>query len=668
MRAGGLAISLDSVSLCATPSTRMLSALSTVFERKHTDRGAVVEVTVDDDTILNERGGKGSTGSMGGSGVGSSTTPLVVVGSIDQGSERTAFLLVTRTGQIVASARMELEPVAALPEDLEEWHEQNPLELWNTTVTCMLAIQRALNERNITLCSVNDQRAKRKSNWVLAGIGIANQRETLIAWNKITGKPYYNAIVWDDRRAAPYFQEWDDEHISVLHETTGLSLYTTAVGPKVRWLLEHVSELQSHFIDADTRGQIAFGTVDSWLIYQLTGQPSPIAQEGAANAGGIFVTDVTNASRWLCMNLHTGSWDPILVDIVCGHHHDIPIETAFPLICPSSHIYGLCHGRCGVDFLDQVPVAAAMADSQATLFGQTAFHLGEAKNTYADGCCLVINTGTSPVFSASGLVTMIAYQIGQEGTICYALEGRTDKSEDSLIWLRDNLHLINSQSEAESLALTVKDNDGLYFVSGFSRKPFIHDAACRTDKRRASLLGISASHHNGHLCRAALEMKAYQTKEFIDAVAADVKISSLRVDGHGIDNSKFLMQFQADIIQIPLMKPFFFKDVTAMGAAFAAGLAVAVWKDLDEIRAIRSVAESWEPKMEQEKRDLYWNEWRRINHRKLELGDDSSFEQSVGNASSILDDEICQLTPLSIAFVHFAVFTFGFIIGRRSRQ
>jgi glycerol kinase len=590
----------------------------------------------------------------------------VVVGAIDQGTSSTRFLVFSKDGRIVASAQVEITQI--FPEGKSGWHEHNPLEIWESTTACMAAVFKALEEKGLKLCSEKDQKAK-KGNCVLAAIGITNQRETTIAWNKITGKPYHNAIVWDDLRTTQFAHELADGNINLLRAKTGLPLASYFAGTKVRWLLDNVSQLQEDLKDPQKQSQVAFGTVDSWLIYQLTGQPSSTA--GAANAGGIFATDVTNASRWLFMDLMTQKWDQSLVETICAPHH-LPIETALPQICPSSHVFGVCHNECGVDALHQVPVAAVLGDQQAALFGQTAFLPGEAKNTYGTGLFLMMNTGTEPIVSTHGLLTTVAYQIGQDAPVHFALEGSVSHSGSTIQWLRDQLNLISSASESETLARTTKDNEGLYFVPAFSGLFAPH---WRSDAR-ACIVGMTASHHKGHICRAALEAAAYQTKEVFDAIAADSKVTlkNLKVDGGGTNN-KLLMQFQADIIKVPVIKPQVM-ETTAIGAAFAAGLAVGVWQNLDELKKLWAVAETYQPTMVDAQRNKYWSEWKKAISKSLDWIDEGDDGEDDDEFVDALSDPVqaqkptaaTMTSPVAMILLAGAALCVGLLLGRSHRR
>jgi glycerol kinase len=460
---------------------------------------------------------------------------------------------------------------------------------------------------------------QKKIQYTLKAIGITNQRETTIAWNASTGKPYYNAIVWDDTRTTTIAHAIARGDPDRLRDKTGLPLASYFAGTKVKWLLDNVPELQDDL--EKSPDQVRFGTIDTWVLYQLTGTPT--TTEDTANVGGLFLTDVSNASRWLFCDIAKVQWDETLIDMVCSPHK-VPLS-ALPEIRPSSQIYATCSKEStGIAALEGVPVAAILGDQQAALFGQCAFEPGEAKNTYGTGMFLMMNTGTTPVPSNHGLLTTIAYQLGDK--VYYALEGSVSHSGSTIQWLRDQLKIISKASESETLASD--HNDGLYFVPAFAGLFAPH---WRSDAR-ACIVGMTASHHKGHICRAALEAAAYQAREVFDAIYADSKVllKSLKVDGGGTNN-QLLMQFQADIINVPVVKPKIM-ETTAMGAAFCAGLAVGVWKDLQEIRDLWSVAQTFQPSMPEVEREKNWRGWQRAITKSLdwvEEEDDDQFEDAI---------------------------------------
>mmetsp|Transcript_1050 Transcript_1050/g.2258 ORF Transcript_1050/g.2258 Transcript_1050/m.2258 type:complete len:623 (+) Transcript_1050:113-1981(+) len=523
-----------------------------------------------------------------------------LVGAIDQGTSSSRFLLFTKEGKVAAWAQKETTQI--FPNDTEDmvgWHEHDPLEIWKTVRACMTAVVEAM-----------DREVKKHNNRVLSGysisaIGITNQRETTIAWNATTGETYYNAIVWDDTRTvsiASHIAAGDDDR---LRDKTGLPLASYFAGTKVRWLLDNVEALRKDL--ADQPEVVRFGTVDTWLLYQLTGTPA--SGERAGNVGGLFVTDVSNASRWLFLDLVTVDWDEDLVKAVCGPH-SVPMS-ALPQIKASSEIYATVQKEStGIDKLKGVPVSAILGDQQAALFGQVAFEPGEAKNTYGTGMFLMMNTGTKLVPSTHGLLTTIAYKIDSE--VVYALEGSVSHSGSTIQWLRDQLGLLKAAPESEELASD--HNDGLYLVPAFAGLFAPH---WRPDAR-GCVVGITAAHHKGHIIRAALEAAAYQAREVFEAIEADsgVRLTALKVDGGGSHN-KLLMQFQADMIGAPVVIPEV-QETTAMGAAFSAGLAVGFWKDTQEIKTLWKQAELFVPTMAEEKRRANWEGWKKAITRSLD--------------------------------------------------
>ena len=439
----------------------------------------------------------------------------------------------------------------------------------------------------------------------LSAIGITNQRETTIAWNRVTGEPYHNAIVWDDTRTNGLVKaiagENDNEQVFRLR--AGLPIATYFAGSKVKWLLDNVEQLRRDVQDGEKCKNVCFGTVDAWLLWQLT-------------CGNKFATDVSNASRWLFMDLKTCQFEQDLVDRVCKPHK-LPLS-CLPEICPSSYVFGTVNTDCGLienkDFFENVPLSGVLGDQQAALFGQTAFSPGEAKNTYGTGLFLMMNTGHKIVPSTHGLLTTVGYQIGSDGDVVYALEGSVSHSGSTIRWLRDQLHIIESASDSEKYAAETSNNQGLYLVPAFSGLFSPH----WNSNARACIVGMTAGHHRGHICRAALEAACYQTKEIFDAIMKDsgVELSTLNVDGGGTTN-KLMMQFQSDMLGVPVVKPLVM-ETTALGAAYAAGLAVGVWKDVDEIRKLWAVAETFEPSMLEDERAKNWKGWNKAVGRSLD--------------------------------------------------
>ncbi len=520
------------------------------------------------------------------------TSPLV--GSIDQGTSSTRFLVFTNLGQIAASAQMEHTQI--FPRDHVGRHEHDPIEIWNNTLTCMRNVVQALKESEFNI----DLKMQ-----PLKAIGITNQRETTIAWNAITGKPYYNAIVWDDLRTTEIAEKIANGDQDRLREKTGLPLASYFAGTKVRWMIENIPSLREDLMDEKLRSQVRFGTVDTWLLYQLTGKKVS-NDDKTANVGGLCITDVTNASRWLFMDLNSLEWDPDLIHQMC---HDSGVKvplSALPVIQSSSQLYGTCELGFGEEGLEGVPIAGILGDQQAALFGQGAFEAGEAKNTYGTGLFLMMNTGLVPTQSNHGLLTTVGYSLENEKAV-YALEGSVSHSGSTIQWLRDQLQIINHAAESEEYARKVYSNDGMYFVPAFSG---LFAPYWRSDAR-ACVLGMTASHNKNHFCRAALESTAYQTKDVFDAIYADSNISlkELRVDGGGTSNA-LLMQFQADMINVPIIKPKV-KETTSLGAAFAAGLAVGVWKNKEEIKSLWAEEERFVPSMDNEYRTKNLAGWKK---------------------------------------------------------
>ena len=549
-----------------------------------------------------------------------SSAPLLV-GAIDQGTSSTRFVLFN--GQGVAAAQMEhaqLYPQTG-------WHEHDPVTLWHNTVACMDAVRQAVFDQTSGLalnCTT------------LKAIGITNQRETVLAWNRGTGQPYYNAIVWDDTRTASYAQTLAGAPSSAhpLTAITGLPVSSYFAGTKVKWLLDHVPELARDVRERPS--QVCFGTVDTWLLWQLTGQ-EPSSDEpklSKINTGGCFCTDVTNASRWLFMDLKTCQWNTDCIATVVAPHV-LPTE-CLPTICPSSHIFGYVHEQCSerLSWAARIPLASVLGDQQAALFGQTAFTAGRAKNTYGTGLFLMMNTGPNICTSKHGLLTTVAYQLGQQGKIHYALEGSVSHSGSTVQWLRDQLQIITTAAESETLARTVDSSEGAYLVPAFAGLLAPH---WRSDAR-GCWVGLQMSHNRAHLCRAVLEATAYQTKEVFDAMLQDTAelglltendgegLTRLCVDGGGTHNA-LLMQFQADLIDVPVVQPQVM-ETTALGAAFAAGLAVGVWQSLDELQQLWAVARVYQPNMTEAERATRVRGWNKAVSKSLGwvgYGDDGDY-------------------------------------------
>lgn len=486
-----------------------------------------------------------------------------LVGAIDQGTSSTRFMVFDREASVVAIAQQEHRQILPRP----GWVEHDPVEIWDKTRE---VIEEALDGAGLT---PED----------LAAVGITNQRETTVIWDRETGEPVANAVVWQDTRTADLCEELSgEEGPRRFADRTGLPLATYFSGPKARWLLDQ------HDLHARAqRGELAFGTIDSWLAWKLTGR---------------HVTDVTNASRTLLMDLVTTSWDS-----------DLSMEMGVPLhmlpeIVPSVGEIAECQGP-----LEGVPLTAMLGDQHAALFGQTCFAPGEAKNTYGTGNFMVMNTGNEPVTSEAGLLSTVGYQIDGEETV-YALEGSIAITGALVQWLRDNLGLISSAAEIEELANTVEDNGDVYFVPAFSGLFAPH---WRPDARGV-IVGLTSYAGKGHVARAALESAAYQSADVVEAMTEDsgVDLTELKVDG-GMTANSTLMQFQADILGVDVVRPVV-AETTALGAAFGAGLAVGVWSDLEEIRAMWSEDARWSPQMPEIERSRLHDRWREAIQRSLD--------------------------------------------------
>jgi len=485
------------------------------------------------------------------------------IGAIDQGTTSTRFIVFDRAGRIVSSAQEEHEQIYPKP----GWVEHDPEEIWQRTES---VIAKAMQARRLGPTD-------------LAAIGITNQRETTVVWNRKTAKAVYNAIVWQDTRVAPDVAEFSKTGGQDRYRAkTGLPLATYFSGLKIRWILENVPGARAQA----EAGELLCGTVDSFLIWKLTGGTS----------GGVHVTDVTNASRMQLMNLVTLQWDEnILRDF------EIPIQI-LPRIASSSEIYG----QAKIPAIRDVAIAGDLGDQQAALVGQVCFKPGEAKNTYGTGCFMLLNTGEKIVPSKFGLITTAAYKLGPKPAH-YALEGSIAITGALVQWLRDNLGLISSSEEIEKLAKTVDDNGGVYFVPAFSGlyAPYWKDTA------RGVIAGLTRYVNKGHLARAVLEATAFQVREVVEAMAKDSNMSLdfLRVDG-GMVKNNLLMQFQADVLGIPVVCPRV-SETTALGACYAAGLAVGFFKDADELSANWAVEKRWEPKMDGSSRERLFHFWKK---------------------------------------------------------
>jgi glycerol kinase len=485
------------------------------------------------------------------------------IGAIDQGTTSSRFIVFDKSGHIITTAQKEHQQIYPKP----GWVEHNPEEIWQRTQE---VITEAMKAKNLTAKD-------------LAAVGITNQRETTVVWNRKTGKPVYNALVWQDTRVADdvaaFAKKGGQDRFRA---KTGLPLATYFSGLKIRWILENVAGVRK----LAEHGEVLFGNIDTFLIWNLTGGVN----------GGIHVTDVTNASRTQLMDLETLAWDKEILKTF-----NIP-EIMLPKICSSSEVYG----NVKVGTIAGVPIAGDLGDQQAALVGQTCFKPGQAKNTYGTGCFLLLNTGPHAVQSHFGLLTTLAYKLGKQPAH-YALEGSVAITGALVQWVRDNLGLIKKSSDIEALARTVEDNGGVYFVPAFSGlfAPYWQANA------RGVIAGLTRYANKGHIARAVLEATAFQTREVVEAMEKDSKIELdvLRTDGGMIEN-ELVMQFQSDILAKPVVRPVI-KETTALGAAYAAGLAVGFFKDLNDLCANWSVDKTWKPNMEEKKRNEQYRLWKK---------------------------------------------------------
>ena len=485
------------------------------------------------------------------------------VAAIDQGTTSTRFMIFDRGGRVVASAQKEHEQIYPKP----GWVEHDPNEIWRRTqdVAAEAMAQRALRPTD------------------LSAIGITNQRETTILWNRRTGEPAANALVWQDTRVGDYVSEMARQRgPDRFRAQTGRPLSTYFSGLKIRWLLDHVRGARQQA----EAGELLFGTIDTFLLWQLTGGPD----------GGLHITDATNASRTQLMNLRTLDWDAELL-----REFGIPRQM-LPQIRSSSE----CYGAATLGAVNGVPIAGILGDQQAALFGQTCFQSGEAKNTYGTGCFLLMNTGTDIVQSRYGLLTTVAFKLGAQPAN-YALEGSVAITGALVQWIRDNFGLIQTSPEIEALARTVEDNGGVYFVPAFSGlfAPYWKHNA------RGVIAGLTRYTNKGHLARAVLEATAFQTREVVEAMEKDagIPVAVLRTDGGMVEND-LLMQFQADILNRVVVRPAL-KETTALGAAYAAGLATGFFQSLDDLRSRWVEGHAWKPNMDGERRERLYGFWKK---------------------------------------------------------
>lgn len=489
------------------------------------------------------------------------------VAAIDQGTTSSRCIVFDRQGRIVGTAQREHRQIFPKP----GWVEHDPAEVWRNTEWVLGA---ALGNSG---CSAGD----------LAAIGITNQRETTVVWDRATGEPVYNAIVWQDTRTDQLCTELaGDQGPQRYAERTGLPLSTYFAGPKLRWILDNVDGVRARA----EAGDLCFGTMDSWVLWKLTGE---------------HLTDVTNASRTMLMDLRTLQWD----SQICAEF-GIPMSL-LPQIRSSSEVYA----EITAGPFAGAPVAGILGDQQAATFGQACLSPGEAKNTYGTGNFMLLNTGTTPVISKHGLLTTACYQLGDQPAV-YALEGSIAVTGSLVQWLRDNLGIIGSAEEVEPLARSVDDNGGAYFVPAFSG---LFAPRWRPDARGV-IAGLTRFVTKAHLARAALESTAFQTREVVDAMRADaaaqqldLELTTLKVDG-GMTGNDLLMQFQSDILDVPVVRPVV-RETTALGAAYAAGLAVGYWSGLDDLRANWTADHTWSPTMPDDERTLRYSEWNKAVER-----------------------------------------------------
>ncbi|MFF0360590.1 glycerol kinase GlpK [Streptomyces sp. NA02536] len=496
------------------------------------------------------------------------------VGAVDQGTTSTRFMIFDHSGNEVA--RHQLEHRQILPRS--GWVEHDPVEIWERTNT---VIQNGLRAGGLT---AEDLRA----------IGITNQRETTVVWDPRTGRPYYNAIVWQDTRTDRIAAALEREgHGDVIRHKAGLPPATYFSGGKIKWLMENVDGLR----EAAEAGHALFGNTDAWVLWNLTGGPN----------GGVHATDVTNASRTMLMNLETLDWDDELLGIF-----GIP-RAMLPAIHASSDPEAYGTARTSRPLSAAVPITGVLGDQHAATVGQVCFSPGEAKNTYGTGNFLVLNTGTELVRSQHGLLTTVAYQFAGQPAV-YALEGSIAVTGAAVQWLRDQLKIINSAPESEQLARQVDDNGGMFFVPAFSG---LFAPYWRSDARGA-MVGLARYNTGAHIARATLEAICYQSRDVVEAMEQDsgVHLDVLKVDG-GVTANDLCMQIQADVLGVPVSRPVV-AETTALGAAYAAGLAVGFWNDTDELRSHWQESKRWSPEWSEERRQEGYQDWKRAVERTLD--------------------------------------------------
>ena len=495
--------------------------------------------------------------------------------AIDQGTTSTRAILFDHSGSLVSVGQQEHEQI--FPK--AGWVEHSPAEIWANT---QAVIETALSAAGATGADV-------------AAVGITNQRETAIVWDRSTGEPVYNAIVWQDTRTQSMVDRIADGDVHRFAPLTGLPLAGYFSATKIAWILDNVDGAR----ERAERGELLFGTPDCWVAWNLSGGPD----------GGEHITDVTNASRTMLMDLRSLDWDESLLEVF-----GVPMAMLPRIVSSSGALATVKDGP-----LAGLPIAGMLGDQQAATFGQAAFGRGESKNTYGTGNFVIVGTGEEIVGSGNGLISTVAYRIG-DAPARYALEGSIAVTGSLVQWLRDNLGIISSSAEAETLAGSVEDNGGVYFVPAFSGLFAPH---WRPDARGV-IVGLTRFANKGHIARAALEATAFQTREVLDAVEADLGsgLTELKVDG-GMTTNETLMQFQADLLGVPVIRPAV-AETTALGAAYAAGLAVGFWADLDELRANWREERRWEPSMEEAERSRRLRLWSKAVSRSLDWIDDDA--------------------------------------------
>ena len=495
------------------------------------------------------------------------------VGAVDQGTTSTRFMIFDHSGNEVARHQLEHEQI--LPQ--AGWVEHDPVEIWERTAS---VIQTGMSKAKLTAQD-------------LVALGITNQRETTVVWDRTTGRPYYNAIVWQDTRTDRIASKLErDGHGDLIRHRAGLPPATYFSGGKIQWILENVDGVR----EAAEAGRAIFGNTDSWLVWNLTG----------GTDGGVHVTDPTNASRTMLMDLETLQWDDELLALF-----NIP-RAMLPEIRSSSEPQSYGTTRANGPMRGEVPLTGILGDQQAATVGQVCFAPGEAKNTYGTGNFMLLNTGTELVRSKAGLLTTVCYKFGDDPVV-YALEGSIAVTGSAVQWLRDQLGIISGAAQSESLARQVEDNGGVYFVPAFSG---LFAPYWRSDARGA-IVGLSRFNTNAHLARATLEAICYQTRDVTGAMEKDsgVTLEVLKVDG-GVTANELCMQIQADVLGVEVSRPVV-AETTALGAAYAAGLAVGFWNNTDELRENWNEAKRWSPQWDAERRDADYKQWKKAVDRTL---------------------------------------------------